>query len=91
MCQRTLEALTLQSQLDRQRLRVPNPNRQHFLAIGDLEQNNRVLAVIPHQPTDLYFEKVDQFIEEYGLEEINADILSVRKELVGFTPIEVAV
>ncbi len=33
----------------------------------------------------------EQFIEEYGLEEINADILSVRKELVGFTPIEVAV
>ncbi|WDN88117.1 hypothetical protein BuS5_01085 [Desulfosarcina sp. BuS5] len=33
----------------------------------------------------------EQFIEECGLEEINADILSVRKELVGFTPIEVAV
>ncbi|MEA1969046.1 MAG: hypothetical protein U9N77_12610 [Thermodesulfobacteriota bacterium] len=33
----------------------------------------------------------DQLIEECGLEEINADILSVRKELVGFTPIEVAV
>ena len=33
----------------------------------------------------------EQFIEECGLEEINTDILSVRKELVGFTPIEVAV
>ena len=33
----------------------------------------------------------EQFIEECRLEEINADILSVRKELVGFTPIEVAV
>ncbi len=32
-----------------------------------------------------------QLIEECGLEEINADILSVRKELIGFTPIEVAV
>jgi len=29
----------------------------------------------------------EQFIEESGLEEIKADILSVRKELVGFTPI----
>ena len=33
----------------------------------------------------------EQFIEECGLEEINTDILSVRKELVGFTPIEVAI
>jgi hypothetical protein len=33
----------------------------------------------------------EQFIEECGLEEINTDILSARKELVGFTPIEVAV
>ena len=29
----------------------------------------------------------ERFIEDCGLEEINADILSVRKELVGFTPI----
>ena len=33
----------------------------------------------------------EQFIEECGLEEINADILSVRKKLLGFAPIEVAV
>ena len=33
----------------------------------------------------------EQFIEECGLEEINADILSAHKELVEFTPIEVAV
>jgi len=33
----------------------------------------------------------EQFIEECGLEEISTDILSVRKELVGFTPIEVAI
>ncbi len=33
----------------------------------------------------------DQFIEDCGLEEIHAEILSVRKELVGFTPIEVSV
>ena len=32
-----------------------------------------------------------QFLEEYGLEKINDDIFSVRKELVGFTPIEIAV
>ncbi len=33
----------------------------------------------------------EQLLEECGLEENNTDILSVRKELVGFTPIEVAV
>ena len=33
----------------------------------------------------------DKFLEECGLEEIDAQILSVRKELVGFTPIEVTV
>ena len=33
----------------------------------------------------------EQFVEDCGLEEINPDILSVRKELVGFTPIEVPV
>lgn len=33
----------------------------------------------------------ERFIEDCGLEEINADILGVRKELVGFTPIEVPV
>ncbi len=32
-----------------------------------------------------------QFLEDCGLEKISADILSVRKELVGFTPIEVAI
>ena len=33
----------------------------------------------------------NQFIEECGLEETDTDVLSVRKELIGFTPIEVAV
>ena len=33
----------------------------------------------------------EQFLEDYGLEEISSDILSVRKELVGFTPIEIAI
>ena len=33
----------------------------------------------------------ERFIEDCGLEEINTDILSARKELVGFTPIEVPV
>ncbi len=32
-----------------------------------------------------------RFIEDCGLEEINADVLSARKELVGFTPIELPV
>ena len=33
----------------------------------------------------------EQFLEDCGLEKISADILSARKELVGFTPIEVAI
>ena len=33
----------------------------------------------------------EQFLEDCGLEEISSDILSVRKELVGFTPIEIAI
>ena len=33
----------------------------------------------------------ERFIEDCGLEEINADVLSARKELVGFTPIELPV
>ena len=33
----------------------------------------------------------EQFLEDCGLEKTNADILSARKELVGFTPIEVPV
>ena len=33
----------------------------------------------------------DQFLEECGFESLSDDILSVRKELVGFTPIEIAV
>jgi predicted RNase H-like HicB family nuclease len=33
----------------------------------------------------------EQFLEDCGLEEIDSGILSVRKELVGFTPIEVPV
>ena len=33
----------------------------------------------------------DQFLEECGFEQINGDIFSVRKELVGFTPIELSV
>ncbi len=32
-----------------------------------------------------------QFLEESGLEKIDDDIFSVRKELVGFAPIEIAV
>jgi len=33
----------------------------------------------------------EQFLEDCGLEEISSDTLSVRKELVGFTPIEIAI
>jgi len=37
------------------------------------------------------FGTFEQFLEDSGLEEINPDILGARKELVGFTPIEVPV
>ena len=33
----------------------------------------------------------NQFLEECGLEKTHDDVFSVRKELVGFTPIEIAV
>ena len=33
----------------------------------------------------------EQFIEDCGLEHIGSDVLSVRKELVGFTPIELPI
>lgn len=33
----------------------------------------------------------DQFLEECGFESLSDDILSVRKELIGFTPIEISV
>ena len=33
----------------------------------------------------------EQFLEDSGLEEISTDILCARKELVGFTPIEVPI
>ena len=33
----------------------------------------------------------EKFLDDCGLEEIAVDVLSVRKELVGFTPIEVSV
>jgi hypothetical protein len=33
----------------------------------------------------------DQFLEDCGLEEITADVLSVRKELIEFAPIEVSI
>ncbi|HDM75260.1 MAG TPA: type II toxin-antitoxin system HicB family antitoxin [Deltaproteobacteria bacterium] len=44
-----------------------------------------------HQAKKNLIEAILINIEECGLEEINTDILSVRKELVGFTLIEVAV
>ena len=33
----------------------------------------------------------NQFLEECGLERTHDDVFSVRKELIGFTPIEIAV
>ena len=33
----------------------------------------------------------ERFLEECGLEQIEEDILSARKELIGFTPIEIPV
>ena len=33
----------------------------------------------------------ERFLEECGIEQIEEDILSARKELIGFTPIEIAI
>ncbi len=33
----------------------------------------------------------ERFLEECGIEQTEEDILSARKELIGFTPIEIAV
>ncbi len=33
----------------------------------------------------------DQFLQESGFENIQKDVLSVRKELMGFTPIEIGI
>ena len=33
----------------------------------------------------------DQLLQEAGFEDIQKDVLSVRKELVGFTPIEIGI
>ena len=33
----------------------------------------------------------ERFLEECGIEQVEEDILSARKELIGFTPIEIAV
>jgi len=33
----------------------------------------------------------EQFLQEAGFENIQKDVLSVRKELVGFTPIEIGI
>jgi len=33
----------------------------------------------------------EKFLEETGLENLNDEVFAARKELVGFTPIEIAI
>ena len=59
----------------------------------DVEQakNNLLEAIVINIEETKKMGTFDQFIENCGLEEINTDILSARKELVGFVPIEIPV
>ena len=59
----------------------------------DVEQakKNLIEAIIINFEETKKMGTFERFLEECGLEKVNADILSARKELVGFTPIEIAV
>jgi predicted RNase H-like HicB family nuclease len=59
----------------------------------DVEQakNNLLEAIAINIEETKKMGTFDQFIENCGLEEISTDILSARKELVGFVPIEIPV
>jgi len=59
----------------------------------DVEQakNNLLEAIVINIEETKKMGTFDQFIENCGLEEITTDILSARKELVGFVPIEIPV
>jgi len=59
----------------------------------DVQQakKNLIEAVTINIEETKKMETFEQFLENCGLEKISADILSARKELVGFTPIEVAI
>ena len=59
----------------------------------DVEQakKNLMEAIIINIEETKKLGTLEQFLEESGLEESIPNILSARKELVGFTPIEVPV
>ena len=59
----------------------------------DVQQAKRNLteAILINIEETKHLGTFERFIEDCGLEEINADVLSARKELVGFTPIELPV
>lgn len=59
----------------------------------DVEQakKNLLEAIIINIEETKRMGTFSQFLEECGMEEVNAHTLSARKELVGFTPIEVPI
>jgi len=59
----------------------------------DIQQakKNLVEAITINMEETRKMGSFEQFLEECGLEQNEEDTLSVRKELVGFTPIEIAV
>lgn len=59
----------------------------------DVQQakNNLLEAIMINIEETKKMGTFEQFLEDCGLEKINADILSARRELVGFTPIEIPV
>jgi len=58
----------------------------------DIQQakKNLVEAITINMEETRKMGSFEQFLEECGLEQNEEDTLSVRKELVGFTPIEIA-
>ncbi len=58
---------------------------------ADLAKKNLVETILINFEETKKMGTFNQLLEECGLEEIHDDIFSVRKELVGFTPIEIAV
>ncbi len=54
-------------------------------------KNNLMEVIKINVEETIRLKTYEKFIDECGLELINDDVLSARKELVGFSPIEVAV
>jgi hypothetical protein len=54
-------------------------------------KKNLVEAIIINIEETRKMGTFEKFLEECGIESITDDIFSARKELVGFTPIEVAI